>query len=181
MTRNMICITHEMDMPEEYRDTPIERLILHHNLNHGPERHEKADMLVLMCMDNRQQLRVPRNAAFFLRNSGGTQNGVSFSISFAVAVAGIRYIAVIGHSDCMMVNLGKRRKDFVEHLSEQFMWDRTEAENHFSDMCGQFNKADAAFSVISEAGLLRSAYPGVIVVPLFYSVEDHMLYIIEEE
>ena len=180
MTSTMICITDEMDIPEEYRDTPIERLILNHNLNLRPDRYERADMLVLMCMDNRQELRLPQNSAFFVRNSGGTQNGVSFSISFAVAVAGIRYIAVIGHSDCMMVNLGIRKKDFVVNLSERFMWDRAEAERHFTDMCAQFSKTDAADSVIAEAEFIRSQYPGVIVAPLFYSVEDHMLYLIEE-
>jgi len=177
----MICVTDEMDIPVEYRNTPIERLILNHNLNIRPERYERAEMLVLMCMDNRQELRLPQNSAFFVRNSGGTQNGVAFSISFAVAVAGIRHIAVIGHSDCMMVNLKIKEKDFVQNLSEYFMWDRAEAENHFRDMCAQFGKTDAAGSVVSEAESLRSEYPGVIVAPLFYSVEDHLLYLIEEE
>lgn len=177
----MICITDEMDVPQVYRDTPVERLILNHNLNLRPDRYERADMLVLMCMDNRQELRLPQNSAFFVRNSGATQNGVSFSISFAVAVAGIRYIAVIGHSDCMMVNLEIRKKEFVENLSERFMWDRAEAERHFTDMCAQFTKTDVVDSVIAEADFLRSQYPGVIVAPLFYSIEDHMLYLIEEE
>src|SRR3989304_1679807 len=181
MTSTMICVTDEMDIPVEYRNTPIERLILNHNLNIRPERYERAEMLVLMCMDNRQELRLPQNSAFFVRNSGGTQNGVAFSISFAVAVAGIRHIAVIGHSDCMMVNLKIKEKDFVQNLSEYFMWDRAEAENHFRDMCAQFGKTDAAGSVVSEAESLRSEYPGVIVAPLFYSVEDHLLYLIEEE
>lgn len=181
MTNTMICITDEMDIPEDYRDTPIERLILNHNLNLRPDSYERADMLVLMCMDNRQDLRLPQNSAFFVRNSGGTQKGVSFSISFAVAVAGIRHIAVIGHSDCMMVNLEIRRKEFVNNLSGHFMWDRAEAEGHFMDMCDQFSKTDAAGSVIAEVEFIRSQYPGVIVVPLFYSVEDHMLYLIEED
>ena len=181
MTSTMICITDERDIPAEYRDTPIERLLLNHNLMLRPDRYERADMLVLMCMDNRQELRLPENSAFFVRNSGGTQNGVAFSISFAVAVAGIRYIAVIGHSDCMMVNLETRKKDFVENLSEHRLWDRAEAERHFMDMCAQFSKTDAADSVIAEVEFIRSQYPGVIAAPLFYSVEDHMLYLIGKD
>src|SRR3972149_12200653 len=98
MTNKIISVKNDIDIPEGYRNTPIARLLLHHNLSLPPDSYERADMLVLMCMDNRQVLRLPQNSAFFVRNSGATQNGVSFSISFAVAVAGIRYIAVIGHS-----------------------------------------------------------------------------------
>ena len=181
MTKTMICVTSEMDIPEEYRDTPIERLLLHHNPGLRPDRCEGADMLILMCMDNRQDINLPRNSAFFVRNSGGTQNGVSFSLSFAIAIGGIRYIAVIGHSDCMMVNLETRKKDFVENLSEHCLWDRAEAERHFMDMCAQFSKTDAIDSVIAEVEFIRSQYPGVIAAPLFYSVEDHMLYLIGKD
>src|SRR3989304_6301720 len=181
ITNNMTIVKDKMDIPEVYRNTPIARLILYHNLGLSPESYDQAEVLVLMCMDNRQALRLPQNFAFIVRNSGGTRNGVSFSISFTVAVNGIRHIAVIGHSDCMMVNLKIKEKDFVQNLSEYFMWDRAEAENHFRDMCAQFSKTDAAGSVVSEAESLRSEYPGVIVAPLFYSVEDHLLYLIEEE
>lgn len=177
----MLSVKDEMDIPEVYRNTPIERLILSHNQSLQPGNYEVADILVLMCMDNRQALRLPQNFAFFVRNSGGTQSGVSFSVSFAIAVGGIRYIAVIGHSDCMMVDLETRKEDFVKGLSEHARWAMVEAESHFLSMCAQFEKRDAVGSVITDAEFIRSQYPGVIVAPLFYSIEDHLLYLIEEE
>ncbi len=181
ITNNMTIVKDEMDIPEVYRNTPIARLILYHNLGLSPESYDQAEVLVLMCMDNRQALRLPRNFSFIICNSGGTRKGVSFSISFAIAVGRIRNIAVIGHSDCMMVNLETRKEDFVKNLSERFMWRRPEAENHFLDMCAQFTKRDAVGSVIAEVEFIRSQYPGVIVAPLFYSLEDDRLYMINEK
>lgn len=179
MMNKLISIKNEKDLPEIYRKTPIERLVFSHNMSLPPDSYERADVLVLMCMDSRQELRLPHNFAFYVRNSGGTQSGVSFSVSFAIAVGGIRYIAVIGHSDCMMVNLEARMGNFVKGLSKHARWDRAEAESHFLDMCGQFEKRDTVGSVIAEAEFIRSQYPGVIVAPLFYSIEDHLLYLIE--
>mgnify|MGYP001615625394 CR=1 FL=1 len=181
MTNKMIVVKDERDIPEIYRNTPIARLLLYHNLSLPPDRYERADMLVLMCMDNRQELRLPKKIAFFVRNSGGTRNGVSFSISFAIAVGGIRHIAVIGHSDCMMVDLESRRAEFVIGLSECGGWERAVADSYFLDSCVLFNKKDAVDSVITEVELIRSQYPGTVVAPLFYSLEDDLLYLIEEE
>jgi len=181
ITNNMAIVKDKPDIPEVYQNTPIERLILHHNMGFLPDSYQRAEMLVLMCMDSRQVLRLPRNFAFVVRNSGGSQNGVPFSISFAIAVGEIRHMAVIGHSDCMMVNLETRKKDFVQNLSERFKWERSEAEILFLNMCTQFGKRDAVGSVIAEVEFIRSQYPGVIVAPLFYSIEDHLLYLIEEE
>ncbi|MEK6713468.1 MAG: carbonic anhydrase [Nitrospirota bacterium] len=181
MTNKMIVVKDERDIPEIYRNTPIARLLLYHNLSLPPDRYEKADMLVLMCMDNRQELRLPKKIAFIVRNSGGTLNGVSFSISFAVTVGGIQHIAVIGHSDCMMVDLESMRAEFVRGLSEYGGWERAIAESYFLDSCVLFKKKDAVDSVITEVELIRSQYPDVIVAPLFYSIEDHLLYLIEEE
>ncbi len=181
MTNKIISVKDEMDIPEGYRNTPIARLILHHNLRLPPESYNNAEMLVLMCMDNRQALRLPHNFAFFVRNSGGTLNGVSFSISFAVAVGRIQHVAVIGHSDCMMVDLESRSAEFVRGLSECGGWERAVAESYFLYSCVLFKKKDAVDSVITEAKLIRSQYPGIVVAPLFYSLEDDLLYLIEED
>ena len=181
ITNNMTIVKDKMDIPEVYRNTPIARLILYHNLGLSPESYDEAEVLVLMCMDNRQALRLPQNFAFIVRNSGGTRNGVSFSISFAVAVSGIRHIAVIGHSDCMMVNLESRRLEFVRGLSECGGWERAIAESYFLDSGVLFEKKDVAGSVVSEVELLRSQYPGIVVAPLFYSLEDDRLYLINEK
>ena len=181
ITNNMTIVKDEMDIPEVYRNTPIARLILYHNLGLSPESYDQAEVLVLMCMDNRQVLRLPRNFSFIICNSGGTRKGVSFSISFAIAVGRIRNIAIIGHSDCMMVDLESRRAEFVRGLSECGGWERAIAESYFLDSCVLFKKKDAVGSVIAEVKLIRSQYPGIVVAPLFYSIDDDLLYLIEEE
>ncbi|MCC7201838.1 MAG: carbonic anhydrase [Nitrospirae bacterium] len=180
MTNRLISISSEWDIPEVYRKTSISKLILYHNLNLPSNRYKRAEILTLMCMDNRQSLRLPGNFSFIVRNGGGTQNGASFSISFAVAVGGIRHIAVIGHSDCMMVNLGSRKAEFIRGLSEGSGWDKAAAESHFIDSCVLFNKEDVVSSVIAEAELIRSQHTGIVVAPMLYSVEDDLLYLIEE-
>ena len=180
-TNKMISVMNEMDIPDGYRNTPIERLILYHNLNLQPDSYERAEVLVMMCMDYRQELKLPQNFAFFVRNSGGTRNGVSFSISFAAAIGGIRHIAVIGHNDCMMVDLESRRAEFVRGLSECCGWEEAIAESYFLDSCVLFKKNDTAGSVVSEVELIRSQYPGIVVTPLFYSLEDDHLYMINED
>lgn len=180
MTRRLITVKNEGDIPEAYRDTPVGKLLRYHNLKAPLDSYEKAELLVIMCMDSRVMLRQPRNFSFVVRNSGAMLEGVPFSVSFAVACGGIKQIAVIGHSDCRMVDLESRKEEFVRGLTKRCGWKRDKAEKHFLDMHLSFKKEDEPGSVISEAGLIRSRYPGVVVAPLFYSVEDDDLYLIEE-
>lgn len=175
---NMVNVKSEMDIPEPYCNTPIARILLSHNRCLDPEQYDRAEVLVLMCMDNRQALRLPKKFAFIVRNGGATRNGVSFSLSFTVAVGGIRHIAVIGHSDCMMVDLESRRMDFVRGLSECGGWDKSVAESYFHDSCLLYNKKDAVSSVLSEVDIIRTQFPGIVVAPLYYSLEDDLLYLI---
>jgi carbonic anhydrase len=180
MTSRFISIRDEKHIPEVYRNTPVGRLFQYHNLGVPWDSYEKAELLIMMCMDGRQILRLPKNFSFVVRNSGARLQGVSFSVSFAIACGGIRYIVVIGHSDCRMVNLESSREEFVRGLSEHCGWKMDEAEKQFLDMSPHFKKKDAAVSVTSEVRLIRSRYPGVVVAPLFYSVKDDYLCLIEE-
>lgn len=173
-------VRDERDIPEVYRDTPIEKLLLYHNMGHPGGSTESAELLILMCMDGRQTLRLPKNFSFVVRNSGARLHGVSFSVSFAIGSGGIQHMAVIGHSDCRMVDLESRRGEFVTGLSERGGWERTEAEKHFVDLYPCFDKEDGSGSVISEVGVIRAMYPGIVAAPIFYSLEDDDLYLIEE-
>lgn len=173
-------VEKESDIPREYRDNPVGSLLRYHNLAVRLEACDATELLVLMCMDGRQELRLPRNFSFIVRNSGGRLKGASFAVSFAIAVGGVRHIAVIGHSDCRMDGLRSRKEEFVRGLSAGAGWERAEAERHFEKMCGDFVKEDALSSVLSEAGLIGSIYRGVVVAPLYYSTEDGRLYLVEE-
>src|SRR5215831_13017790 len=108
MMHRLLPIQSREDILPAYRDTPIGLLIEYHNLNRPYETYEKAQLLVGMCMDNRKHLHMPDNFAFIIRSGGANLRYSEFKVSYAIAVGGIRHIALIGHTNCGMVNLVAR-------------------------------------------------------------------------
>ena len=47
-----------------YRTTPVAGLLAYHNLGTPHRRHDRAEFLIGMCMDNRVVLRIPDNFAY---------------------------------------------------------------------------------------------------------------------
>jgi carbonic anhydrase len=177
---SLLSIHAREDIPENYRDTPIEKLFFYHNMNYPFGSYRKAEMLILMCMDHRKMMKVPDNFAYIIRNSGAKIDGVTFAISFAVAVAKINTIAVIGHSNCRMIDVGRYGVDFVQGLIEQG-WKRQKANRLFSKMHKVFEIKNVLASIINEAKKLRSQYSKVQIVPMYYKVEDKNLYLVSED
>jgi carbonic anhydrase len=175
-----ISVTSHDDVPAEYRDTPVERLLAWHNgFSDDQEPVIGAEMLIGMCMDNRKKLRVPENFAFILRAGGGNLRPSEFKVSFAVAVGGVRCIAVIVHNRCGMVGLSTRREQFVSGLVDAG-WEREPAEQHFDSYAPLFEIGNEIDFVLAEAKRLRARYPKVMVAPLFYDVDDNRLYCLRE-
>lgn len=168
------------DVFPEYRDTPIDRLIAYHNFDAPLPPYERAELLVGMCMDHRKFLRVPDNFAYIVRTGGGNLRYSEFKVSYAIAVGGVRAIALIGHSDCGMVNLIARRHAFIDGLVENAGWDRESAAEHFHHFAPMFEIGNAIDFTLAEAKRLRLRYPRIAVAPLHYRVEDSRLYLIGE-
>ena len=169
------------DVPAQYRGTAIERLLSFHNLgNPDHEQITRAEVLVGMCMDNRKKLRIPENFAFILRSGGGNLRPSEFKVSFAVAVGGIRTIALVVHNYCGMVNLSSRRAEFIAGLIDAG-WEREPAEQHFDSFAPLFEIGNEIDFVLSESRRLRARYPKVLVAPLFYDVDDNLLYCLQED
>ncbi|HJR54233.1 MAG TPA: carbonic anhydrase [Gemmatimonadota bacterium] len=168
------------DIPPSLRETPIGRLLEYHNLERPFDRYDRAAILIGMCMDHRNQLRLPDQFAFVLRSGGANLRPSDFKVSFAVAVGGVRSIALIGHTDCRMSELGSRRDEFVAGLVDAG-WERKAAERHFVESVPQFEIGDEIDFVIAESARLRARYPAVSVAPLIYRVEDGRLYLVREE
>ena len=95
--------------------------------------HDKAQLLIGMCMDNRNQLRLPTNFAYIIRAGGGNLRYSEFKVSYAIAIGGINTIVLIAHNDCGMVNLYSQKDRFVEGLVTNAGWDREWAEEHFTN------------------------------------------------
>ena len=176
----LISVNSDESVPARYRDTPIHRILAWHNgFSVAEPQGAKAELLIGMCMDNRKKLRIPENFAFILRSGGANMRPSEFKVSFAVAVGGVRTIALIVHNRCGMVGLSARREEFVEGLVDAG-WERETALQHFEAYAPLFEIGNEIDFVLSEAMRLRARYPRVLVAPLFYNVDDNRLYAIQE-
>ena len=158
-----------------YRGTPIERLLLYHNLRESAAPYARAELLVCMCMDNRKRLDIPDNFAFIIRTAAGNLRQNEFRTAFAIGVGGVRTIAIIGHTDCGMVGLTRRRQQFVEGLVRNAGWTAADAERYFDETAPRFEIENEVEFVVAEAARIRALYPRVLVAPLRYRTESGML------
>jgi carbonic anhydrase len=175
-----VAVTQREDIFPEYRDTPIGKLLEYHNLDRPFDTYTQAELLVGMCMDSRKHLHIPDNFTFILRAGGANLRPSEFKVSYAVGVGGVRHIALIGHTNCGMVNLMARREPFVQGLVDAG-WEALEASEHFYHFAPIFEVGDEVEFVLGEAKRLRRRYPKVQVAPMLYRVEDNRLYLLRED
>lgn len=177
----LIPVTSTDHIPPQYRDTPVGRLLEYHNLARPLDPCSTAQLLIGMCMDNRKHLRIPDNFAFIIRTGGANLRFSEFKVSYAIAVGGVRCIALIGHTQCGMVNLVSRKRQFIEGLVDGAGWSPESAEAHFLNFAPMFEIGNEAEFILSEVKRLRLQYPRIIVAPMLYRVEDNLLYLLREE
>ncbi len=176
----IIEVNKSEDIFEEYRNTPIGLLLEYHNLGRAFEEHEKPQLLVSMCMDNRKQLKIPNNFSFIIRSGGGNLKFSEFKVSFAIAIGEVKTIALIAHTQCGMVGLSKKRDKFIEGLEKNVGWSKAKAKEHFDHYAPIFEIYEEKKFAIDESKRLRINYPGIQVAPLLYRVEDNRLYQLSE-
>ncbi len=168
------------DIVPEYKETPIGLLLEYHNLHRPCDVYQKAQLLIGMCMDNRKHLRIPDNFSYIIRAGGANLRYSEFKVSYAIAVGGVKFIALIGHDDCGMVNLIAKKEAFIQGLVEHAGWDEEWAEEHFMHFAPMFEIGNEVDFVLSEAKRLRLRYPKIVVAPMLYRVEDNLLCLIKE-
>lgn len=176
----LINISGSEDIPFEYKDTPIGLLLEYHNLDKKHDNYLHAQLLVGMCMDNREYLNIPKNFAYIMRTGGTNLYHYEFQISYAIGVGGIKYIALTGHTQCGMSHLNDRKDKFVKGLIKNAGWAKEEAESHFNQLSPKFEVGDVIDYTIEQVNELRKRYPKVTIAPLLYKVEDNLLYLIDE-
>jgi carbonic anhydrase len=176
----LIPVASKADVPETYRDTPIGLLLEYHNLARAHIPYASAQLLIGMCMDNRKHLHIPDNFAFIIRAGGANLKFSEFKVSYAIGVGGVRALALIGHTQCGMVNLAARQEQFISGLMEAAGWDRRTAQDHFHAFAPMFEIGNEIEFTLSEVKRLRVRYPKILVAPLLYKVEDNLLYLIRE-
>ena len=176
----IITIQNKQDIPVVYQNTPIGLLLEYHNLNRDFENYSNAQLLIGMCMDNRKHLHIPDNFAFIIRTGGANLRYSEFKVSFAIAVGGVKHIALIAHSNCGMVNLMSKKNQFITKLSQNGGWTVEQAEEHFNNYAPMFEINNEIDFILSETQRLRQRYPKVQIAPMYYKVEDNLLYLIKE-
>ncbi len=177
----LVAITNQNDIFSEYQNTPIELLLEYHNLNKDFDNYNNAQLLIGMCMDNRKHLRIPDNFSYIIRSGGGNLRYSEFKVSFAIAIGNVKHIALIGHSNCAMVNLFSKKEKFINGLVENAGWDKTWATDHFVHFSPMFEIGNEIDFLLSEAKRLRLRYPKITIAPMYYKVEDNLLYLINEK
>lgn len=172
----LIPVNKRGDILKTYIDTPIGDLIEYHNLDRKFDHYDEAKMVIGMCMDNRKEVRRPKRFAFVLRSGGANMRNSLFKISYAIAVANIQHMALIGHTNCAMVNLNERKELFVEGLMKNAGWTKRQALEHFEEFEPQFEIGDEVDFLIAEAKRLEEMYPKITFAPLLFKVEDGRIY-----
>lgn len=172
-------ILSQNDLPKSIIGTPLEDLIRYHNLQESFKEYQKAELAIVMCMDNRKQLKIPNRFAYILRTAGARITGSEFKLSFVIGFGDIKHVALIGHTNCGMVNLTSKKEKVVEGLINNAGWTKEAAENHFNSFAPFFEIENEVDFVVSESKRLSEKYPKVLFVPMIYKVEDNNLYLIE--
>jgi carbonic anhydrase len=176
----LIKVSSLSSIPASYSNSPIGLLLEYHNLGRAFENYSSAQLLVGMCMDNRKHLNIPDNFAFIIRAGGANLRYSEFKVSFAIAVGGVKHIALIGHNHCGMVNLASKKIAFIEGLVNNAGWTKEQAEEQFTSCEPLFEIGNETDFVLSETIRLRKKYPKIQIAPMIYLVEDNKLYLIKE-
>ncbi len=174
-------VNKKADIFLKYQQTPIGDLLEFHNLGKEFDSYSSAKLLIGMCMDHRKRLQIPDNFAYIIRTGGANLRYSEFKVSYAIGVGGIKAIALIGHNQCGMVNLISRKEEFVEGLVKNAGWSEKMAEQHFLSYAPMFEIGNEIDFLVSEVKRLREQYPEILIAPLFYKVEDNLLYQIKED
>ncbi len=176
----LIDVTTLRSIPPQYRGSPIGRLLEYHNLNRPLDNYTAAQALIAMCMDHRKRLRLPANFAYIIRNGGANLQNSDFKISYAIAIGGVRAIALIGHTQCGMVNLLAKKEQFIRGLVQDAGWEKESAEAHFMNFAPMWEIGNEIDFVLSEVKRIRNRYQQILVAPLLYRVEDNRVYVVRE-
>jgi carbonic anhydrase len=168
----LVPVRNETDILPAYRGTPVADLLRFQNLGAdqagGAAKYARPAMLIATCLEQAAALRVPEGFAISLHTAAASLKRDPFKVSWAIGVAGVSAIAIVGHDDCRLVELRNHREQFVVQMIEAAGWERPAAEQHFdhwSDLFGVDNPVEFA---AAEAARLQSRYPKILVAPLLY-------------
>lgn len=179
MTR-LLRVAATWDVPERWRGTPVADLLAYQNLGRPGSRCERAEILVAACMDHRISFRLPEGFAYVVRVGGANLWPVIFTLSYAVAIKGVRFAALVAHTGCGTAGLLEKREAFVRGLVENGGWEARAAGEHFDRLAPVWDVADPVEFVARQATRIQEEFPRVRCAALHYDLFDGMLSVVEE-
>jgi carbonic anhydrase len=175
MTAALASVRTEADILPAYRTSPVGDLLRYQNLGMNPKSHARPALLLATCLEQQSALRAPEGFAITLHTAAASLKRDPFKVSWAIGVAGVSAIAIVGHDDCHLVGLRSQREQFVMQMIEAAGWERPAAEQHFDHWSDLFEIDDPADFAAAEAARLRARYPRIQVAPLLYRPADGRL------
>ena len=156
-------------------------LLRYHNLAEPLTQEScKPKILIGTCMDYRVALRLPERFAYVVRTAGDNLSHHEFDIAVAIALGAISSVALIGHTDCTMSRVTQQRDAVVGGMVQRAGWQPYEAAQFFHRHASSAHIGDPRDYTLRETTRLRRLFPGILVAPLIYQVEDDQLVQIAE-
>lgn len=163
------------DIPMEWCNTPIEKLIRSENFSEKIEEGTRPELLISACIEFRYALPIPRMFAYVIRRASGRLMGSEFSLAYILS-AGVRHFVLIGHNDCGMTKVLKKQNDLINALTEQG-WPQDRAEDFIHSQSERHMMKDELDGLKREYIRLRRLFKKVTIAPMFVDLADTKLFI----
>ncbi len=163
------------DIPEQWRDTPIESLLMSQNFGWPIQSSGKPEVLIATCIEFRYALPIPRMYAYVIRRASGRVIGSEFSVGYTL-VHGVKYLVMIGHNDCGMSKVIDRAPLVVDAFVEQG-WERDAAKDYVDKQISRHAIDDELTALREEYLRLRTIFRKLVIAPLFVCLHDSKLYV----
>lgn len=168
-------ISSTADIPMEWCNTPIEKLIRSENFGEKIEHSTQPELLIAACIEFRYALPIPRMFAYVIRRASGRLMGSEFSIAYILS-AGVRHFALLGHNDCGMTKVLKNQDALIHALIEQG-WPKDRAEDFIRSQSERHMMNDEIDGLRREYIRLRRLFKKVMIAPMFVDLADTKLFI----
>jgi hypothetical protein len=163
------------DIPDHWRNTPIEDFIMSQNFQWPVTVTGKPEVLISACIEFRYALPVPRGYAYVIRRASGRVLGSEFSVGYVLS-KGVKFLLLIGHNDCGMAKVAEAAPNVVDAFVDQG-WSRAVAEEYVRKQGARHAITNEIDALEQEYLRLRKIFPRLKIAPLFICLYDSKVYL----
>jgi hypothetical protein len=171
----IVSIPSSGDIPEIWKGTPIENLILAENFGRPIPATGEPQMLIATCIEFRYSLPIPAMYAYVIRRASGRLVGSEFSLAYILS-RGVEWCALIGHNDCAMTRVDEHKPEMINALQREG-WERERAQEYVTYHAARYSIHDELDALQREYVRLKRLFRKLKIAPLFVCLSDTKLYI----